>query len=274
MTFHTLKDVEELFPRIKFLIENSSIAPDGSHNQVGFSDTLQDALFGTNQIADISIDAKPIEFNPGEKITNYNVKLVLTDKSTSTPTTKTVDVQANNVAIYDENLDATVESALTTLLTKTPAGDGESDDAKSFAGLVMGNLWSLPGASKDSDGTFDFKNLYELLNLFFFTGGEKGTTVLNTITEAIEKDLLANDKDVKDAKTALDNNPNDSTLKDALNAIIAEKAKPYLIQNTLVQLSTIQQLNYQKLLGKVNPLQQLDSLEDVVKNIKVSGTLS
>lgn len=143
MTFHTLADVEKLFPRIKFLIEDSSTTTDAAgnvtHNQVGFSDTLKDTLFGTNPTADISIVDKPVEFKPGEKVTNYNVKLVITDKTTPT-TTKTVDVQANNVEIYDETLDNVFESALTTLLTKTNADAGQADDSKSFAGLIMGNL--------------------------------------------------------------------------------------------------------------------------------------
>lgn len=96
----------------------------------------------------------------------------------------------------------------------------------------------------------------------------------NNVTDAIRSILLANDKDVQDAKAAFDKDPSNKALEAALNDLYAQKAIPYLIQNTLVQLQTIANLDYQKLLARANPLQQIASLEDVVKNLKVTGTLS
>lgn len=140
MTFNKLDDVEKLFPRLKSIIEDSDlIGSDGQTTTPNeFKETLQDALFGSNPITDISIVNKPTDKKTGAKATNYDVELVITDPTKQT--TKAVGIQANNVSIYDEELDATFENALKTLIAKTPADDGESDDAKSFAGVVVGQL--------------------------------------------------------------------------------------------------------------------------------------
>lgn len=136
MTFHNLKEVEELFPRLKSLIEDDKL---GSANNE-FKYTLQDALFGTNPIADISIVEKPSDKKTSPKVTNYDVKLAITDLTAQNTTPVSVPVQANNVPVYDEELDATFTNALKTLLLKQQAEPDESDDAKSFAGVVLGQL--------------------------------------------------------------------------------------------------------------------------------------
>lgn len=117
------------------IVDSSGTA---THTQYGFSDTLKDTLFAGTNPAKITITTKPVDQKVSEKTTSYAIELIVSDANNLN--NEQVDIQANNVPVYDEELDAVFENALKTLLIKTPAEDGEGDDAKSFAGVIMGHI--------------------------------------------------------------------------------------------------------------------------------------
>lgn len=93
----------------------------------------------------------------------------------------------------------------------------------------------------------------------------------------MEAELLKTNTTVNAAKTALDKlsptDPGRPAQEKAYKELLIAESKEDLIENTVTQLMTIAGLDYQKVLGKANPLQQIDSMEDIVKNLKVSGKI-
>lgn len=175
LTLDTTDDLAKLFPRINWLLTNDQ--------ENDFAFTLQDTLFGSNVAnkANIFIDAnnKPVTSvtNPStqmSKFMNYDLKLSIKIGSNTTEFGANELIQANNVEVYDNQMDDQMVNALETYLQKTI--DQKTKEDNSFVSFVVGEFWkwqNITDPQAKIPMTRSFDELYELLNLIF---SNKGTT--------------------------------------------------------------------------------------------------